>query len=254
MKIIGIKYLGALCALVVSATVALADAVDTSIVSVKGTVEYAAPGSSDFQKLNKGDRLKVGSKIKTGADGAALIAPFPGAAAQINANTIVALSEVDLTKKGDRITGRKAVLDVSQGSVVTSIDKKAKVDFRVRTPKAIAHAKGTAYSVTQTAPGSWTIVVAEGTVEITLPNGDKRSVDAGEKIVIFADGSTSSVTDATPTEVAAVNASREVAVALNLITGEVTEGGIAGLTGEPITPDLVVINPANISGEVSPSE
>src|SRR5271155_3574340 len=64
-----------------------AETVNAVVESVKGTVEFAPPGSTSFAPLKKGQELAVGSTIRTGSDGSADIMTTPGSAIQLGADS-----------------------------------------------------------------------------------------------------------------------------------------------------------------------
>src|ERR1700679_1956335 len=77
------SILGIMGFILLSATTLSAATVNASVFSVKGTVEFAAPGSSDFALLKKGQVLAIGSTVRTGDDGVAVLVPTPGSAIQV---------------------------------------------------------------------------------------------------------------------------------------------------------------------------
>ena len=77
-----------------------AETVKAVVESVKGTVEFAPPGSSSFSPLTKGRELAVGSTIRTGSDGTADIVTTPGSAIQVGNNSNLRLNALAFARTG----------------------------------------------------------------------------------------------------------------------------------------------------------
>src|ERR1700677_3032869 len=75
----------AFCALVfvMGPAVASAATVQAKVDSVAGVVEFAPPGSASYSPLKAGQLLNVGSTVRTGSDGTAVITTTPGSAIQL---------------------------------------------------------------------------------------------------------------------------------------------------------------------------
>jgi hypothetical protein len=132
------------------ATVSLRAApVDAHVFSVSGTVEFAGPGSSSYAALKKGQAIAIGSTIRTGDDGVAVIVTTPGSAVQIGNSSIVKVNKLAFAKSGSDVTQRSAVLQLSSGVVSALIDPSTPkiTDFQVQTPEGAAAARGTFYAV-----------------------------------------------------------------------------------------------------------
>jgi hypothetical protein len=123
--------------------------VNAQVFSVSGTVEYAAPDSSSYAPLRKGDSLAIGSTIRTGDDGVAVLVTTPGSAIQIGNSSIVKLNKLAFNKSGGDVTQRQAVLQLTSGVVSALIDPSTPkiTDFQVQTPEGAAAARGTFYAV-----------------------------------------------------------------------------------------------------------
>jgi hypothetical protein len=126
-----------------------AAAVNAWVYSVSGTAEFAAPGSSNFAPLKKGQNLAIGSTVRTGDDGVAVLVTTPGSAIQVGNDSNLKLSELAFAKAGDSVTERKAVVQLNSGVVSALIDPSTPkiTDFRVQTPQGAAAARGTFYAV-----------------------------------------------------------------------------------------------------------
>jgi hypothetical protein len=126
-----------------------AASVSARVYSVSGTVEFAGPGSSSFATLNKGQTLAIGSTIRTGDDGVAVLVTTPGSAIQLGKDSIVRLNDLAFAKSGGSVTQRTATLQLTSGVVSALIDPSTPkiTDFRIQTPQGAAAARGTFYAV-----------------------------------------------------------------------------------------------------------
>jgi hypothetical protein len=126
-----------------------AAAIDAHVFSVTGTVEFAGPGSSSYAALKKGQTLAIGSTIRTGDDGVAVIVTTPGSAVQIGNSSIVKINKLAFAKSGSDVTERTAQLQLTSGVVSALINPSTPkiTDFQVQTPEGAAAARGTFYAV-----------------------------------------------------------------------------------------------------------
>lgn len=126
-----------------------AAAVNAQVFSVAGTVEFAAPGSTSFAPLKKGQTLAIGSTVRTGDDGVAVLVTTPGSAIQLGNNSTLRINKLAFTKSGSDVKERTAVLQLSSGVVSALIDPSTPkvTDFQVQTPEGAAAARGTFYAV-----------------------------------------------------------------------------------------------------------
>jgi hypothetical protein len=123
--------------------------VNAQVFSVTGTVESAGPGSSSFAPLKKGQSLAVGSTVRTGDDGVAVLVTTQGSAIQLGNSSILKINKLAFTKSGSNVTERTAVLQLTSGVVSALIDPSTPkiTDFEVQTPEGAAAARGTFYAV-----------------------------------------------------------------------------------------------------------
>jgi hypothetical protein len=126
-----------------------AETVQAKVDSITGTVEFAPPGSASFAPLKKGQVLAVGSTIRTGGDGTAVITTTPGSAIQLGNNSNLRLNALAFAKSGDQVTQREAHIQLNNGVVSALIDPSTPkiTDFQVQTPEGAAAARGTFYAV-----------------------------------------------------------------------------------------------------------
>jgi hypothetical protein len=119
------------------------------VYSVSGTVEFAGPDSSSYAPLKAKQHLAVGSTVRTGDDGVAVIVTTPGSAIQVGNSSIVKLNKLAFAQSGGDVTQRTAQLQLTSGVVSALIDKSTPkiTDFQVQTPEGAAAARGTFYAV-----------------------------------------------------------------------------------------------------------
>ena len=117
--------------------------------SVAGKVQWAKPGSANFEPLKAGEHLPVGSTIRTGADGVATVLTVPGAAIRVESGSELVLSELEFAKAEQKTTKRRAKLDLKSGTVSALIQNNEPevTSFEVKTPHGVAAARGTFYGV-----------------------------------------------------------------------------------------------------------
>ncbi len=131
------------------ALAAPAATINASVFSVSGVAEYAPPGSSTYQPLQKGQHLAVGSTIRTGDNGIAVIVTTPGSAVQVGNDSVIKISELAFSRADGAISQREAHLQLSSGVVSALIDPSTPkvTDFQVATPEGAAAARGTFFAV-----------------------------------------------------------------------------------------------------------
>jgi hypothetical protein len=154
--------------LLVSAVTSQAATVNASVYSVSGVAEYAAPGSSSYAPLKKGQILSAGSTVRTGDNGIAVLVTTPGSAIQLGNNSVLKINQLAFNKSGSSVTQREARLQLTSGVVSALIDPSTPkiTDFRVQTPEGAAAARGTFFAVL-VYEGKTYIGVKEGKVAAT---------------------------------------------------------------------------------------
>ena len=142
----------ALCVIglvLLSAASLQAATVNAQVFSVAGKVEFAGPGSSNYAALTKGQSLAIGSTVRTGDDGVAVLVTTPGSAIQLGNNSTLRINKLAFAKSGGDVKERTAVLQLSSGVVSALIDPSTPkvTDFQVQTPEGAAAARGTFFAV-----------------------------------------------------------------------------------------------------------
>jgi hypothetical protein len=139
--------------------------INASVFSVSGTAEYAAPGSSSYAPLAKGQSLAIGTTVRTGDDGVVILVTTPGSAIEVGKSSNLKLNALAFAKSGSSVTQRQAVLQLNSGVVSALIDPSTPkiTDFRVQTPEGAAAARGTFFAVL-VSDGKTYVGVKEGKV------------------------------------------------------------------------------------------
>jgi len=153
------------------AAVAQAETVTAKVFSVTGTVESAGPGSSSYAPVKKGDILPIGTTVRTGDNGVAVLVTTPGSAIQLGNNSVLKINKLAFAKTGGDVTQRTAVLQLTSGVVSALIDPSTPkiTDFQVQTPEGAAAARGTFYAVL-VYHGKTYVGVKEGRVAVQAAN------------------------------------------------------------------------------------
>jgi hypothetical protein len=149
-------------------------ALDATVKSVVGRAQAAAPGSKEFAALREGQKLAVGTTVVTGPGGEAVIMTTPGAAIHVQENSRVVLQFNEFSEEKGKITNRKTVVDLQDGTLSALISKNdpKTTRFEVRTPQGVAAARGTFFGVTVQGEESF-VAVKEGKVGIQQPEKTK---------------------------------------------------------------------------------
>ena len=155
--------IGALLLTVASAKSLRAETVSATVFSVTGTVEFAPPQSVSYAPLKVGQVLAVGSTVRTGSDGKAVLQATPGSAVEVGNDSILRINALSFSKHDGAVTERKARLELSSGVVSLLVDPSTPkiTDFQVQTPAGAAAARGTFY----------TVVVKDGKTYSTVNEG-----------------------------------------------------------------------------------
>jgi len=135
--------------ILISAATLHAAPVNAIVASVSGTAEAAGPGSSSYAALKKGQTLAIGSTVRTGDDGVAVLVTTPGCAVQLGNNSVLKITELAFAKSGSDVTQRTANLELKSGvvSALVNHDTPKITNFKIQTPQGAAAARGTFYAV-----------------------------------------------------------------------------------------------------------
>jgi hypothetical protein len=151
-----------LVTLILSTMSALAEPESGKVTVAVGDVQVIAKAGDAPVAVKPGDKVVVGSTIKTGAGARAVVVITPRSAIRIAENSEVVLEVVDET-----VLPRKVTVDLKDGSLSALLKPNAagELDFQVRTPSGVAAARGTFFSVA-VKDGKGFAQVKEGRVDV----------------------------------------------------------------------------------------
>lgn len=151
----------------------------------RGDVRYYRTDGDDGQQLRVGDSLEEGGRIETGENGAVEVRFADGSSFSLRPDSVLSL--VRSREKGDGLVLRELFLRA--GRVVSRIRKATGREQRhnIRTPSAVAGARGTEYRVSVDAEETTRSEVLAGAVaveamrrEVGLREGEGTGVRKGE--------------------------------------------------------------------------
>jgi hypothetical protein len=162
-----------------------AEATPLTMLSIAGgTVLVMKPGDTDWTTGTAGMTLGVDYKIKTTSGGHATVTFFEGSTIELDSNTEISLSELDLDGTASHIS-----ISQSLGKTVSRVTKLVDPasSYEIETPAAVASVRGTDFYVSVTSSGVTTVgsteglvvVVAQG-VEVQLTAGTRTTVSPGK--------------------------------------------------------------------------
>ena len=124
----------------------LLSAQNATIIRITGDkVVDVYDANGDEITLQNGMELPEGALIQVGANTKVFLRTFAGMITTIDANSAVLIEEVAVTPEGKE----KTRLKLQSGDLVANLDpsKKSVSDYGVRTPKGVAAARGTSFTV-----------------------------------------------------------------------------------------------------------
>ncbi|MEO0444892.1 MAG: FecR family protein [Verrucomicrobiota bacterium] len=126
-----------------------------------GEVKVTAPGE-DEKALAPGDKVVVGSTVKTGPASRAVIVMTTRSAIRVGENSEATIETLD-----EAAAPQKVLIDLKEGSLGALLKPNAEgaMDFRIKTPSGTAAARGTFFSVA-VKDGKGYTQVKEGRVDI----------------------------------------------------------------------------------------
>ena len=154
---------------------------EATVLKVTGSVQVQLPGQSSPVALNVGDKIPQGATIITGAGAEAYIQPVTGTVATVQENSTVEVEKLTQTMEGGQMVRANTLLNLKSGNLVSTLDpaKRSLNNYGVRTPKGVAAARGTSYSVTVSNDQGFTVSATADTVTFTAPGGTTYSISAG---------------------------------------------------------------------------
>lgn len=143
------------------------------LLAVNGSVSISLPSGAGSATV--GADLPVGTVVTTSAGGQATIKFFDGTVAVVQPETAVSIQTHSVTAESGAVQKENTQLDLRSGGVIASLDpaKKNVTNFRVRTPKGIAAARGTVFAV-RVNPGTSdaSVTTMNGTVTLITDHGE----------------------------------------------------------------------------------
>jgi len=158
----------ALVGLAVSAF-AQSTATEATVARVTGTVTATLADGSTVA-VTEGTKLPQGPTITTGDNSQAFLVSHGDTTSVIAANSVVEIAELSTTSAGGKVTEQKATLDLKSGNLVAKLNpaKKSVNQYAVRTPKGVAAARGTVFTMSYKG-AKVTISVVNGVVSVVAP-------------------------------------------------------------------------------------
>ena len=162
------------------------------VIFVSGHADLQRPDELTPHAVQKGESVIIGTRISTGADGRIVLTPMPGVKSMIAPNTIIVLESASDSHPSATEVKHQAVIELQVGAVVSDLQKQpgATFDYSIRTPRGLAGARGTTFTVGLSPTGIQTIVVSHGTIILNLSDGRSISLTIGQVSVTKTDGAT----------------------------------------------------------------
>lgn len=167
---------------VVSALFALATASFAQTVTTQATVQRVTGAATvtlpdgSTAALTAGMKVPQGATITTGADGDVYLESHAGYVTSIKKDSVVTVDEVSVVTENGAVKEERTLLDLKSGNLVANLDpkKKAVNNYQVRTPKGVAAARGTTFTINFRG-GVYQIAVVGGQVTLTPPGSYGQS-------------------------------------------------------------------------------
>ena len=168
---------------------AVTQATEATVLRLNGLARTRLPGGTEDVQLAEGAKLPKGATIITEDAAELYLQPFPGVIATIRSRSTVSIERLSLTVDDGIVKKQTALLNLTAGSVISTVDpaKRDINDYGVRTPKGIAYARGTSFTVSVEDEG-FSVATTADTVSFTLPSGDSYAIKAGNITITPAGG------------------------------------------------------------------
>ncbi len=140
-----------------------------TVARVTGAATVTLPDGSTVA-LTEGMKVPQGATIKTGADGDVYLETHKGYVTSIKKDSEVGVDELSVQSEGGKVTAEVTTLNLKSGNLVAKLDpsKKAVNQYAVRTPKGVAAARGTIFTMSYKNQ-KVTIAVVNGVVSVVAP-------------------------------------------------------------------------------------
>jgi hypothetical protein len=151
-----------------------------TITFLKGDVKVQLVDKGGWHSLSKGDSLRQGSAIKTGSDSAVEVTFEDGSSFFVRDNTIV---QILIAHKGGLIYIRRFFLELGRSITKVKGATGNESRFEIKTPSALAAARGTDFRVSVDASEIMRSEVIEGKVGVEAQKQEVL-VNAGQGIMV----------------------------------------------------------------------
>lgn len=249
----------ALVGLALSATAQSTKVTEATVAKLTGSATVTLPDGSTAA-VTQGMKIPQGATIATAADGEVLLQTHASTAATLKANTTVSIDELNTSSAGGKVTEEVTTLNLKNGNLISALDpsKKNVNNYKVRTAKGVAAARGTTFSVVING-ATYSVTTTSGGVSFTGPNGSftvgaGQTTDGGGNAPI----SIADMPTATPEQAAAkqaavaemtnVLAAVAVAVTANIVpASELTTAVTAAVTAAPAAASTIAATVATVA-------
>lgn len=239
-----LQLFAAFCSLAVAAF-AQTQITEATVAKMAGSATLTlADGSASA--LTAGAKVPQGATITTGANSEVYLLTHASTWATIKSNSTVSVDELSVTTKGGSVTEEKTVLNLKSGNLISALDpaKRRVNNYSVRTPKGVAAARGTTFTVTVNGE-NYSIVTTSGTVLITnVTTGAVVSISGGQASVsTVSNGAATPVANLPAAEKATAIQAMAVTVATIAVAVENNIGGTTATELRSVTQTIVAAAP-----------
>jgi hypothetical protein len=222
-----LTLLGLFVGLVVTA-LGQTQATQATVALVTGQATIPKPDGSSAP-VTAGMKVSAGATINTGAESEVYLESHAGYVTTIKSDSRVLVEDVSTTSENGKVVKENTTMDLKSGNLVALLDpkKKAVNNYQVRTPKGVAAARGTTFSV----------MFRNERVNVTVVGGvvswGGNSIEAGNAVIDGVSTPLSAVTGENATLIAEMIAAVAVAAENNI--GGVTSANLTALTTNVLT-------------------
>lgn len=148
--------------------------VGAALGSVSGKVEIQAKGSTSWSDGRADTAVNAGTKIKTGRDGAAVIAFTDGSVLEISKNSTFVF---------EGHSAKRVKVRLTVGFLKAWVKKNVGRRYTVRTPTSVAAIRGTEFQATVDPSGQTTWDLFSGSIDVTDNFGNSSALTPGNRMV-----------------------------------------------------------------------
>lgn len=218
---------------------------EASVAKMTGKATMTLPNGTSSE-LTIGAKVPQGATIVTADGSEVYLLTHASTWATIKANSTVSVDTLSVDMDGGKVTKENTTLNLKSGNLVSALDptKRSVNNYQVRTPKGVAAARGTTFTVTVNGE-NYSIVTTSGTVTITnITTGAVVSISGGQASVSTVNnGASTAVADLPPAEKATAVQAMAVAVATIAVAVENNIGGTTAAELRSVTQTVVASTP-----------